>query len=205
LNPNGRFFDFITELKKRGGLESYKDSIYCELIVLRCARGERKAFEELIAGWEKRLFFFLRQLTGHEQEAWDILQETWLKVVRGIGSLRQPRSLNSWLYSVARNTAFDRLRSKPAECDLEECNESDLEDGKDPESLRFEDADQVHFGLGRLSLPHREVLTLFFLEDFPVGEIAGILHLPEGTVKSRLHHAKCALRDILNREGRIHG
>jgi RNA polymerase sigma-70 factor (ECF subfamily) len=58
----------------------------------------------------------------------------------------------------------------------------------------------VHFGLSRLELASREVLTLHFLEEFSVAEIAGILEIPPGTVKSRLHRARSELRRILDRE-----
>ena len=66
--------------------------------------------------------------------------------------------------------------------------------------VRFENADQVHYGLSQISLPHREVLTLYFLEDFLVEDIAQILDIPAGTVKSRLHHAKRALKDVIQKE-----
>ncbi|MFC1746814.1 sigma factor-like helix-turn-helix DNA-binding protein, partial [Candidatus Neomarinimicrobiota bacterium] len=62
------------------------------------------------------------------------------------------------------------------------------------------DAEHLHWALGRLSLPHREVLILHFLEDFSLAEIAEIAGVPEGTVKSRLHYAKEALRSVLQKE-----
>ena len=61
----------------------------------------------------------------------------------------------------------------------------------------------MHYGLGKLPLEQREILTLFFLEEFSLSEIAGILRLPEGTVKSRLHRARLALRTVLTREGGV--
>jgi len=64
----------------------------------------------------------------------------------------------------------------------------------------FENAEPLHHGLVQLPVPQREVLTLFFLEDFAIDEIAQILDIPSGTVKSRLHHAKKALRALLRKE-----
>ena len=66
--------------------------------------------------------------------------------------------------------------------------------------LTLEDAEQVHYGLGRISLPHREILTLFFLQDLSLEEIADVLGIPFGTVKSRLHYARRALKAVLEKE-----
>jgi len=73
-----------------------------------------------------------------------------------------------------------------------------VEDGAD--DLAFEDAEQVHYGLGRISLNHRDVLTLFFLQDLFVEEIAEVLEIAVGTVKSRLSYAKRALKAALEKE-----
>ena len=66
--------------------------------------------------------------------------------------------------------------------------------------LAFDNAEQVHYGLGRISLEHRDVLTLFFLQDLSVEDVAQVLHVPMGTVKSRLYYAKRALRNVLETE-----
>jgi RNA polymerase sigma factor (sigma-70 family) len=175
-------------------------AVYEELLALRCRRGEKAALEELVRTWEIRLFYFIRRLVDNEADAWDVLQQTWVRALSGIGALREPRSLGPWLYRVARHAAFNHgqvratyrqlLRDYPAAPPADD----------DPAREEFENAEQVHHGLLQLSLPHREVLTLFFLEDFPVEAIAHILDVPVGTVKSRLHHARKALRAVLGKE-----
>lgn len=169
--------------------------------MLRCRRGDSRAFRELVEIFERRLLYYLRRLTDDEQEAWDLLQQTWLKVLRGIHSVRDPRRFKSWLYTVARYTAVNRLRVLKTDETLRE--ESDLEGIADENhgSEEFANANLVHYGLGKLPLKQREILTLFFLEEFSLAEIADILKLPEGTVKSRLHRARNALRSVLIREG----
>ena len=168
----------------------------CELLVIQCQRGDVSAFEAIVRMWERSLFYYLRRLVSSEEDAWDLLQETWLKIFRSIGTLRDPRSLPSFLYRTARNTAVSRLRSSefsqaPA-CQLDESLEITVSDAS-----AFDDAEQVHHALDRLPLPQREVLTLYFLEDLSLEEIATLLEVPLGTVKSRLYYAKLAIHKII--------
>ncbi|MCK4905642.1 RNA polymerase sigma factor [bacterium] len=179
-----------------------KEDIYYELLILRCKRGETAALEELIHNWERRLFYYVRRLVDNEQDAWDILQEMWLKVIGGIKLLREPRSLPAWLYRIARNTAMSHFRSqnKTSVSLNDNKNTSYVEENN--EHFHFENAEQVHYGLTQISLPHREVLTLYFLQDLSLEEIAEVLEIPLGTIKSRLYYAKSALRTVLEEEGR---
>ena len=173
-------------------------------MVVRCRLGRRDALEELVRTWEKRLFYYIRRLVDDEQEAWQILQETWVKILRDIKKLRVPRKLPGWLYRIARNTAISHLRTKYTRQALVEqaANPRNIENSAD--NLAFENAEQVHYGLGRISLHHREVLTLLFLQDLSIEEIAGVLEVPLGTVKSRLSYAKQALRAVLEKEAANH-
>ena len=177
-----------------------KQAIYYELLVLRCQQGRRAALEELIHTWEKRLFYYIRRLIDDEAQAWSILQETWLKVLKDIKKLREPRKLPSWLYSIARNTVIDHLRNKYSRQAMFGNNENIADVETSDFSFNFDNAEAVHYGLGRLSLHHREVLTLLFLQDLSIDEIARVLQIPVGTVKSRLYHAKRALKAVLEKE-----
>jgi len=179
-----------------------KERICAELLALRCRRGERGALEELVRAWEDRLFYFIRRLVPSEEDAWDALQETWMKVIRGIGKLQYPERLSPWLFSIARASAMDRMRAVYAN-HREEPVENDTLEQFPAEIDEFDDAERVHRGLNRISLPHREALTLHFLEDFSIEEMADILGIPPGTVKSRLYHAKRALRAVLEREASV--
>ena len=181
-----------------------KQAVYYELLVLRCQRGQKQALEELVRSWEKRLFYYVRRLVDDEQIAWQVLQETWVKVLQGINRLREPRKLPLWLYSIVRKTAISHLRAEYKEQALFEtdANASNIE--HDNCELNLDNADQVHYGLAQISLSHREILTLFFLQDLSLEEIAGLLNIPRGTVKSRLHYARRALRAVLEKEEQRH-
>jgi RNA polymerase sigma-70 factor (ECF subfamily) len=179
---------------------SEKDLICQELLVLRCQRGERAALEELVTTWERRLFYYLRRLGSPEQDAWDILQQTWVKVLRGLSGLKEPRNLAPWLYRIARRAAIDQGQMRTLYRErLEELNApTDAEDDPGPRDL--ENAEHIHYGLQQLDLSQREVLTLHFLESMPIEQIAQVLEIPPGTVKSRLFHARRALRAVLTQE-----
>jgi RNA polymerase sigma-70 factor (ECF subfamily) len=167
-----------------------------ELLVLRCRRGESEAFDELIRTWERRLFFYVRRLVSNEEDAWQVLQDVWLQVFRGVHAIRDPRRLPVWLFAVARNNAMSHHRKAYARDRAPEARPIGSDD-----RTSFEAADLVHHGLALLDQADREVLTLFFLRDLSVNEAAEVLGIPPGTVKSRLHNAKKSLRDKLEREG----
>lgn len=184
-------------------MSSDKQAVYEQLLATRCQRGDSAALEELIERWEGRLFYYVRRLVDQEADAWDVLQKTWIKVMRRIKTLRDPRSLPCWLYTLARNTAIDHRRARPEiRLPLSDADENErLQDEADHTAV-LESAEAVHEALDRLSPPHREVLTLFFLQDLTIEEIAQVIGAKVGTVKSRLHYARGALRKALQDEGR---
>jgi RNA polymerase sigma-70 factor (ECF subfamily) len=174
-----------------------KQLIESELLVIRWQRGDRAAFEGLVKLWERSLFYYLRRLVTSEADAWELLQETWLKVLRTLGSLRDPRAIPAFLYRTARNSAIARLR-RPEFFELSsEAGQICDDRGEDP-IAELDDAEQIHHALEQLPLLQREALTLFFLRELSLEEMAVLLGVPVGTVKSRLHYARQAIRKILS-------
>jgi RNA polymerase sigma-70 factor (ECF subfamily) len=179
------------------------DLILCEMLVLRCQRRDPAAAEELVAFFENPLLYYLRRLVRSEEDAWDLLQETWISAFRALPGLRDTRALPAFLYRTARNHALALLRHRQADLRLYAAVDTPRDSTEPEPSFTAADAAAVHAGLDRLSAPHSEVLTLFFLKDLTVNEIAAVLGIPPGTVKSRLHHAKKALKAVLS-EGVSH-
>jgi RNA polymerase sigma factor (sigma-70 family) len=177
-----------------------KELIYNELLVLRCRQGNKKAFEELIGLWEGKLLYYIRRLVDNEEDAWQILQQVWVVVFHGITKIRETNKFPAWLYGIARNSALNHLRSKYSESsflkEYEEYKDASISQFEDCSEV-FDNAEQVHYGLSKMSLSYREILTLFFFEDLSLIEIAAVLQLPVGTVKSRLYYAKQALRKAI--------
>lgn len=181
-----------------------KEAIYYELLVLRCRQGRQDALEELIRTWERPLLYYVRRLLDNDEDARQILQETWLKVFQGLATLRKPDRLPAWLYGIARNTAVSHLRAKCQERALLESDDGVHGSDSGDVHLSLDDAERIHYGLSRISLARREILTLFFLQDLSLEEIASVLEIPVGTVKSRLHHARRALKAVLEEEESSH-
>jgi RNA polymerase sigma-70 factor (ECF subfamily) len=166
------------------------------LLTVRYQRGDRGAFEGIVQLWEPSLFYYLRRLAPSEADAWELLQETWLKLFRSLGSLRDPQALPAFLYTTARNTALSRLRKRELQ-DSEIYADEVHDESAENDISAFDNADQVHHALDQLPLLQREALTLYFLEDLSLDEMAATLDVPVGTVKSRLHCAKLVMRKIL--------
>jgi RNA polymerase sigma-70 factor (ECF subfamily) len=183
------------------------EAIYDQLLVIRWrGHADRAALDELLRRWDRRLLYYIRRIIDGEQDAWDVLQQTLLQVVRKLHTLREPDRLPAWLYGVARNAAFAHRRSAWA-IDRHVNGEADVaqlgavDDDVDAADLRFDNAEVVHRGLAQLPPAHREVLTLLFLRDLSIDEIAEVIGVAPGTVKSRVHYAKRNLGEILQRMG----
>lgn len=178
-------------------MPSDEEMLQCELLVVRLKRGDQSAFTSIVQMWERPLFYYLRRLVPSEADVWDLLQEIWLKVFRSIGKLRDHRTLPAFLYTTARNTALSHLRKRGLE-EKAITPSDELVESSGDEIAAFDNVEQVHHALDQLPLPQREALTLYFLQDLSLDEIAAVLAAPLGTVKSRLHYGKLAIRRILS-------
>jgi RNA polymerase sigma-70 factor (ECF subfamily) len=179
-----------------------ENRIQYEWLALRCQAGDAGAFEDLIAVMERPLLYYATSLTGNPDSALDVLQEVWIRAFRGIRKLKDPGSLRSWLYSITHGIAVDRIRKNYSREQAEKVQFEDFQEAEEP-SFAEEDAAAIHQALGEIGLKHREVLVLHFLEDLSVAEIATVVGCSEGTVKSRIHYAKRAMKEILS--GRSYG
>ena len=162
------------------------------LLVLRAQQGDGQAFRSLVELYDQRLLYFIRRVLDESEEAFDVLQEVWLNVHRNLRRLRSPRAFRVWLYRIAHDQTMSALRRSRRSVPLEEPPLAEVPDVNLPAAI-YESADLVHTALKSLSVEHRRVLTLRFLEDMSIEDIADVLQCSAGTVKSRLHYAKAAL------------
>jgi len=170
-----------------------------ELLVVRCQLGEPEAFDDLIALWHAPLWLYIRRMSGRDEEAQDILQDVWLRVVRGIARVRDGSRLRGWLFGIARRVLMDRLRRLYSLPPVNEIDTEDLAADSDPPD-READLEALDAALETLPLIEREVLTLFYLRDLSLVEIADALDIPVGTVKSRLFRARRMTRAAMEKE-----
>ena len=171
-----------------------------EWIALRCQSGEPSGFEDLVAVMERPLLYYASKLAGNVEAGMDILQDAWVKAFRDMRRLKDPGSLRPWLYRITHWTAVDRIRRDFSRERAEEVHLEAFQETPEP-SFTEEDSAAIHQVLNEIGLRHREVLVLHFLEDFSLAEIAAIVGCSEGTVKSRIHYAKLAMKEILLRGG----
>jgi RNA polymerase sigma-70 factor, ECF subfamily len=177
------------------------DRLYQRLLVLRCQTGEETAFDEVIERYGPRLRYYLGQMVERQDHVDDILQEVWLTVFRKVATLKEPAAFGAWLYRIARDKASFQRRKRRREILVEEGHFAEC--ASDGEEFCEDDAEQIHVGLAKIGGELREVLILRFLEEMSYEEIARVTDCPVGTVRSRLHYAKCALRREIERMNHV--
>lgn len=181
-------------------------------LVDRCKSGDRTAFDELISAHQDRVLNTSFRLMGNYEEALDLTQEVFLNCFRKIASFKGDSALSTWLYRITVNTAKNRWKYQQSR-GLHRTTSLDAPmDADDEERVKqFPDAqptprkvatDREAMGfleehLQRLGEEHREVLVLRYIEELSYEEIAEILKLSLGTVKSRIHRARAELKEIM--------
>lgn len=160
--------------------------------------GDPAAWDALFRRYQLPLYVFVYELIHDEQASLDLVQETFLAAYRHLGELREDAKFGSWLFGIAHQKCIQRWR-KHTEVLLDEIPDTADTDENAPDELAIRREQEAEFMnlVQQLPPPHRAVLLLHFLEDFPLEEIARITETPLGTVKSRLYYAKNSLRRLL--------
>jgi RNA polymerase sigma-70 factor, ECF subfamily len=184
-------------------------------LIADCLRGNTAAFGELVSRYQDRLFNTVVQLLDHPEDARDVVQEAFLHAYQSLHSFKGDARFFTWLYRIAVNTAISLKRKRRMVLRLQPTTETGLGiDPLDPNEANrpghaMEMAEQekrVHEALGRLSSEHRTVLVLKDMDGLKYEEMAEVLQVPIGTIRSRLHRARLELREILlqdeNRAGK---
>ena len=177
-----------------------------QLPVPQARAGDPAAWDALFRRYQLPLYVYVFELVHDEQASLDIVQETFINAARHISGLREDDKLGGWLFGIAHQKCVQRWRKQAREeSALQEISacaaQSEFGSGPDDLLIRQEQEEAFMRLLKQLPLPQRSVLLLHFIEDFPLGQIAEITGAAPGTVKSRLHYAKKALRKLLEDAG----
>ena len=186
-------------------------------LVRRAKDGDQLAFEQLVTDNEKRIYNLCRRMVGDQEDAAELTQEAFLNAWRGLPGFQAESAFSTWLYRLASNVCLDFLRREKrrkslsltvVSLDQEEAVELEIPDQRyapEGELERLEQRQAIRNGLARLSEEHRQVLVLRELSGLSYREIAQLLGVEEGTVKSRIARARGALRKVLVEEGNFFG
>ncbi len=165
--------------------------------------GQKEAFGQLVERYQDRLIHAISRYLGSVEDAHDVAQDAFVQAYTRLASFRGEAAFYTWLYRIAFNLAMTRVRRRRPMQSLDQAKDSlgnepiDLGATAETGILREEQARVVHTALGQLDEEFRQVIVLRELEGCAYEQIAQILEIPVGTVRSRLYRARIQLRDLL--------
>ena len=181
-------------------------------LVRKAAAGDSDAFEQLVLSYEKPIYNLCLRMCGNAEDAMDLTQETFLKAWRSLGSFRADAAFSTWLYRLCSNLCIDYLRRDQKRKVLplhvgdsdgvqRPLDVPDPAAGPEERPSTQEDRQQVADALQSLEPEYREALTLRVLHDLSYADIAAVLQVREGTVKSRIARAREKMREAMQKLG----
>ena len=176
-------------------------------LLRKCQKGDSRFFEPIVRAYEPAGLRVALGMMGNPDDARDALQDAFVKTWQTLGRFDLKRPFGPWFFQILRNQCRDALRKRKARFMREALDErlemrpADPESGPERRRERRAARERIWKALEQLSEDHREILVLKEIEGFRYGEIAGILEIPEGTVASRLFHARRALAEVVRGDG----
>lgn len=196
--------------RNQRGLREEMDAIV-KRIILQVRKGDHNAFGELVELYKDRVFALSYRMLGNRQEAEDVAQEAFIRAYTNIDRYQIDRKFSTWLYRIATNLSIDRMRKKKPDyyLDAEVAGTDGLTmysqvsaDVQLPEDevVSLEAQDGIHRAILSLPAKYRSAITLKYIQELSLKEISEILDLPIGTVKTRIHRGREALRKKLQEQ-----
>ena len=178
------------------------------LLISRARGGDRDAFGELVEQYRDNVYRLAYRMCGNAYDADEAAQEAFVAAWRALPNFRGDAKFSTWLYRLTTNAAIDVMRREKRHQTVGDGEMIEVADDADsPQETveRTEQQEAVQKALATLSEEYREVLLLRYMEELDYAEIAEVLQLPSGTVKSRINRAKAALKTALLKSGNIFG
>jgi RNA polymerase sigma-70 factor (ECF subfamily) len=174
-----------------------------EVLIARIAGGDRLAMQVLFARHHVRVYRFVLRLVRNDATAEDLISEVFLDVWRQAGKFEGRSAVSTWMLSIARFKALSALRRRPEE-ELDDKTAERMEDQSDDPETTLAKKDKgslLRQCLSKLSTEHREIIDLVYYHEKSVEEVAGIVGIPEATVKTRMFYARKKLSELLKEQG----
>ncbi len=174
-----------------------------EVLIARIAGGDRLAMQVLFARHQVRVYRFVLRLVRNEATAEDLISEVFLDVWRQAGKFEGRSAVSTWMLGIARFKALSVLRKRPEE-ELDDETTERIEDHADDPEVALAKKDKaavLRECLSKLSADHREIVDLVYYPEKSVEEVAGIVGIPEATVKTRMFYARKKLSELLKEQG----
>lgn len=173
-------------------------------------KGDQNAYADIVNLYQHKLYQVCYRMLGNKQEAEDITQEAFIRAYINLHSYDQKRKFSTWIYRIATNLCIDRIRKKKPDyyLDAEVAGTEGLNmysqiavDEQLPEDVveQMELQERIQYEISRLPDKYRSVIVLKYIEELSLQEISEILDMPLGTVKTRIHRGREALRKQLNK------
>jgi RNA polymerase sigma-70 factor, ECF subfamily len=172
-------------------------------LVRKAAAGDERAFRAILEGHYTLIYSVVRGVAGQHGETDDIVQEVFIKIFRAIGDFRGDSRLSTWIYRISRNEALNAIgRRKPQAIPLDDCEEL-IDAGENPETSyrRRIGRERLERLLERLDEKQRVAIELRYIGDKSYEEIAEIMAIPLGTVKTHIFRAKLSLKRMMTGAG----
>jgi RNA polymerase sigma-70 factor (ECF subfamily) len=177
-----------------------KDQIQDAILLLRAQQGDEQAFGDLVLRWQSRLLRYAHHLTGDHDAAVDVVQETWITVLRKIRSLSDVDAFPAWIYRILTRRAADWIRKRNRRRKHLDRYQPQNTAGPSISPLLGQRIQSLREALGRLSPEHRMAILLYYDQGFHIAEVAHIIGIPLGTVKSRLYAARTQIRNLMEND-----
>lgn len=175
-----------------------------EDVVRRCVAGDTAAFGTLVERHERRVYNLALRMTGREEDARDATQDAFLTALRKLSSFRGDAAFTTWLHRIAVNACYDLLRKRVRSPMLERVVDDEFSHEPPPSpdhAAQTELSIDVRRALMDVPEDYRVVMILHDVQDLPYNEVAAIVGVPVGTVKSRLHRGRVALAKAMGLSG----
>jgi RNA polymerase sigma-70 factor (ECF subfamily) len=166
-----------------------RSDIEDQLLVMDAQDGDASAMDKLVSRWHKRLWHHAYRLVGDTDAAWDIMQQTWLGIIKGLRKLHDPADFKAWAYRITTNKTIDWIKKRRAATHVS-IEEVSSRQQKEKKQIGLKEL------LEQLEFKKKLILTLYYFENLNIAEISVAMKIPKGTVKSRLYSARNELKKL---------